>query len=88
MYLFELRLSSFFILLCLDRFLKMQAYFIILLVYLAVLGLCWRAGFSRAAASRGYSLVAVCGPLTAVPSLAVEHGPLGAQASVVAVPRL
>ena len=39
---------------------------------LVVLGLhC--AGFSLVVASRGYSLVAACRPLTAVASLAMEH---------------
>ena len=40
------------------------------------------AGFCLAAASRGYSLVAVCGLLVAGASLAVEHGLEGMWASV------
>ena len=38
-----------------------------------MLGLCCCAGFSLAAASGGYSLVAVHGLLIAVASLVVEH---------------
>ena len=38
--------------------------------------------------SGGYSVVVVLGRLTAVASLAVEHGLWGARASVVAVPGL
>ena len=47
---------------------------LLLIIYsvLVVLGLhC--AGFSLVVASRGYSLVAVCRPLTAVASLVMEH---------------
>ena len=51
---------------------------------LAVLGLCCCAGFSPAAASGGYSLVEVRGLLTAVSSLAVEHGLWGTPASAAA----
>ena len=42
--------------------------------FLAVLGLCCCTGFSPAATSRGYSLVAVHGLLTAAASLIAEHG--------------
>ena len=41
---------------------------------LAVLGLCCCGAFSLVAASGGYSLVAVCGLLTAVTSPVVEFG--------------
>ena len=61
----------------------MQTHFIIFFIYLAVLGLRWCTGFSLVAASRGCSLVAVCGLLIAVASFVV-----GARASVAAVPRL
>ena len=49
--------------------------FIILFIYLfgAVLGLHCCMGFSLVAASRGYSLVMVGGPLTTVASPAAEH---------------
>ena len=51
--------------------------------FLVVLGLhCW-VGFSLAAASRGYSLVAVEGFLTVVASLILEHGLQGAGSAVV-----
>ena len=43
-------------------------------IYLAVLGLCCCKGFSLVAASGGYPLVVVCGPLTVVPSRVVKHG--------------
>ena len=66
----------------------MQTYFIILFICLAVMGLRWCRGFSLVAASTGYSLVVMCGLLIVVASLAVEHGLMGARASVVAVPRL
>ena len=46
------------------------------LYFLAVLGLCCRAGSSLIASSGGCSLVAVCG-LTAVASLVAERGILG-----------
>ena len=36
-------------------------------------GLCCFVGFSLVAASGGYSLDAVCGPLMVVPSLLAEH---------------
>ena len=39
------------------------------------LGLCWARGLSPAVGHRAYSLVAVCGLLTAVASLIVEHRP-------------
>ena len=42
--------------------------------FLAALGLCCFTGFSIVAASRGYSLVAMCRHLTAVASLVAEHG--------------
>ena len=42
-------------------------------LFLAVLGLCCCAGFSLAAASRGYSLVVAQGLLIAVVSPVVEH---------------
>ena len=42
-------------------------------LFLAVLGLCCCAGFSLAAASRGYSLVVAQGLLVAVVSPVVEH---------------
>ena len=47
--------------------------FINLHLFLAVLSLHCCAGFSVVAASRGYSLVALHGLLSAVVSLAVEH---------------
>ena len=47
-----------------------------------VLGLHCFEGFSAVAASRGYSLVALCGFLIVVVSLVVEHGLLGMWASV------
>ena len=45
-------------------------------------------GFSVVVASRSCSLVVVCGFLIAVPSLAVEHGFQGIQASAIVVPGL
>ena len=45
-------------------------------------GLCCVLGLSLAAASRGYSLVAVHRLLTAVSLLVAEHGAPGTQASV------
>ena len=45
-----------------------------ILFILSVLGLCCYADFSLVAASGGYSLGVVCGLLTAVTSLVVEHG--------------
>ena len=41
-----------------------------------------RAGFSLVVASRGYSLTAVCGLLTVVTSLVVEHRPWSTTGSV------
>ena len=55
---------------------------------MTVLGLHDCSGFPPAAVSRGCSLVAVQGLLTALASLVAEHRPWGAQASVVAVPGL
>ena len=52
--------------------LSLQSCFFIYL-FLSVLGLRCCMGFSPVAASRGYSLVAVCRPLTAVVSLVAEH---------------
>ena len=52
-----------------------------------MLGLRCHVGFSVAAMSRGYSLVGVCGLLTAVASL-VEHRLWGTWALVAAAPRL
>ena len=50
---------------------------------LLALGLhCW-AGFFLVVVSEGDSLVVVCGLLIMVTSFAAQHGPLGAQASVV-----
>ena len=50
-------------------------YFIYLCIsLLAVLGLHCCAGFSLVVASRGCSLIAVCGLLIAVASLFLEHG--------------
>ena len=46
-----------------------------------MLGLCCCTGFSLVAVGRGYSLVAVCGLLIAVASLAEEHGLSGADFS-------
>ena len=43
--------------------------------FLAILGLHCCLGFSLVAASRGYSLVALCSLLTAMASLVGEHGP-------------
>ena len=45
-------------------------------------------GLSLVVVSRGYSLVAVCGLLTALASLVAEHGLQGPRASVVVTPRL
>ena len=45
-------------------------------------------GFSLVAASGSYSLVAVCGLLTAAAALGAGHGLESIQASVVAAPRL
>ena len=45
----------------------------ILLIYLALLGLRSCVGFSLAAVSGDYSLVSVCGLLTAVTYLVVAH---------------
>ena len=50
--------------------------------FLAALGLCYCVG-CLVAASRGYSLIAVCGRLIAMASLAAERAP-GTQASVLA----
>ena len=50
-------------------FLKLFIYY-----FLAVLGLPCCAGFSLVTESRGYSLAAVSGLLSAVASLLVEHG--------------
>ena len=55
---------------------------IFIYLFLAVLGLCC-SGFSVVAASRGCSLVAVCGLLIAVASLVAKHGLQGSQHSVV-----
>ena len=55
---------------------------------MAVLGLHGCMGFFSAAASRGHSPVVARRPLTVVPSLAAEHEPQGAWASVVVAPRL
>ena len=49
------------------------------LFFLAMLGLCWCAGFSLVV-SGGYSLVVVCGLLVAVVSFVVECGLQGSQA--------
>ena len=49
-------------------FLKVFMYFI-----LALLGLPCSAGFSLVVATKGYSLVVVCGLITARASLVVEH---------------
>ena len=54
--------------------------------YLAVLGLCCCAGFSLAAASGGYTPVAVSWLLIAVASLLVERGLQGMPASVLVAP--
>ena len=42
-------------------------------LFLAVLGLCCCMGLSLVSASRGYSLIAVCGRLIVVASLVSEH---------------
>ena len=47
--------------------------FLLFILCFTMLGLCCCAGFSPAAASGGYSLVAVHGLLIAVASLVVEH---------------
>ena len=72
-------------LLCVNNFIFIKIFFLSL--FLTVLGLRCHVGFSVAAMSRGYSLVGVCGLLTAVASL-VEHRLWGLQASVVEAPRL
>ena len=57
-------------------------YFIYLCIsLLAVLGLHCCVGFSLVVASRGCSLIAVCGLLIAVVSLVAEHGRQGTRAS-------
>ena len=61
--------------------------FIFIYLFSAVLRLHYCVGFSLVAPSRDYSLVAVLRLFTALASL-VEHGFLGEQALVVAVPRL
>ena len=43
-------------------------------LFLAMVGLHCSAGFSLAAASEGYSVVAVCRLLIVVASLVAEHG--------------
>ena len=43
-------------------------------LFLALMGLCCCVGFSLVVARGSYPLAMVCGPLTAVPSLVVEHG--------------
>ena len=45
-----------------------------LIFFLAALGIRFCMGFSIVAASRGYSLVAMCRLLIAVASLVAEHG--------------
>ena len=55
---------------------------------MAMLGLHCCLGFSSVAASRGYSLVAVCGLLIAMASVVSERGLYGMQASVVTAPGL
>ena len=52
----------------------MQTHFIILFIYLAVLGLRWCTGFSLVEVSRGHSLVAAHKLFIVVASLVVEHG--------------
>ena len=59
-----------------------------LISFLAMLGLCCCAGCSLVVAIRGGSPAAVCGLLTAVASLAAEHGLQGAWASVLVAPGL
>ena len=55
-------------------------FFLIIIIILAALGLCCCTGFSPVAASRGYSLVAVPGLLSALASLVAEHRLQGMQA--------
>ena len=49
-------------------------FFFTMYLFLTLLGLCCYAGFSLAAASKGYSLVAVHRFLIVVASLVVEYG--------------
>ena len=65
--------------------------FILCILYvfvLTVLDLCCYVGFSLVVVSRGSSLVAVLGILTAVASLVAGHGLQDTRASVVVAPRL
>ena len=59
-------------------------YFILFILFLAVLGLCCCAGPSLVAANKDHSLGVVRGCLVTEVSLIVEHGLSGSQASVVA----
>ena len=49
--------------------------FFLILLFLAVLGLCGCASFSLAVVSRGYSPALLCGLLAELASLVAEHGP-------------
>ena len=53
---------------------------IVFVCFLSVLGLHCCTGFSLVVVSGDYSLVAMCGLLTAVDSLVLEHGLYGAWA--------
>ena len=55
------------------NFLRYLFFFLILFIYLAVLGLCCRVGFSLVVEARA-TLVVVCGLLTVVASFVAERG--------------
>ena len=57
-------------------------------LFLALLGLCFCAGFYLAAGSRSYSIIAVHRLLTAVTSLVAAHGLWGTRALTPVVSRL
>ena len=50
-------------------------FFFLILLFLAVLGLCGCASFSLAVVSGGYSPALLCGLLAELASLVAEHGP-------------
>ena len=71
--------------------LEFELFFLHVYFYLFIFGCAGSSllhGLSLVVVSRGYSLVAVCGLLTALASLVAEHGLQGAQASAAMVPGL